>query len=133
MRCKTTRRRLSNHRAAEEQGSFILKRTRLPGHHHLKSRALGNYISSTGQASDSTEALMQRKFPGPAILLTLVSGSACFLAGCGSSSGGGVPQQVATHLSVVAQNSAVAGAAVSVTVTALDASNNIVSTYSGTV
>jgi hypothetical protein len=53
------------------------------------------------------------------------------LANCGG--GGGNSQLVATHFSVTAQGNAIAGTAFMITVTALDASNNVVATYSGTV
>ena len=57
----------------------------------------------------------------------------CFSNGCGGASGGGTPQLTATHFSLTAQGNAVAGTAFKITVTALDASNNTVNTYSGTV
>ena len=50
-------------------------------------------------------------------------------AGCG----GGGGQLTATHFSVSAQGNAIVGTAFNFTVTALDASNNTVTTYSGTV
>ena len=43
------------------------------------------------------------------------------------------PPPSATHFSVTAPSTATAGTAVSFTVTALDASNNVVTSYSGTV
>jgi hypothetical protein len=55
-----------------------------------------------------------------------------FLNACGGSSGGG-SQLAATHLSVTAPATAAAGTAFQVTVTALDATNSTVTTYSGTV
>jgi uncharacterized membrane protein len=55
------------------------------------------------------------------------------LSGCGGASGGGMTQLTATHFSITAQGNAVAGMAFKITVTALDASNNTVTTYSGTV
>ena len=55
------------------------------------------------------------------------------LSGCGAASGGGMTQLTATHFSVTAMANAVAGTSFKITVTALDASNNMVSTYSGTV
>jgi probable HAF family extracellular repeat protein len=66
------------------------------------------------------------------LVLTLVS---CLhlLSGCGGASGGGMTQSAATHFSITAQANAVAGTAFKITVTALDASNNTVTTYSGTV
>jgi hypothetical protein len=65
----------------------------------------------------------------------------CLLYGCGGSSGSSgsstpppPPPPLATHFSVVpAQAGETAGTAFDVTVTALDASNNVVSSYSGTV
>src|SRR5271155_996222 len=54
-----------------------------------------------------------------------------FHAGCGGGGGGG--QLTATHFSVSAQGNAIVGTAFNFTVTALDASNNTVTTYSGTV
>lgn len=66
--------------------------------------------------------------------ISLVLGLVCclrFLGGCGS--GGGMVHPVATHLSVVAQSNAVVGTAFQFTVTALDASNNIVANYTGMV
>lgn len=64
------------------------------------------------------------------LILLLVCGVR-LLSSCGG--GGGNPQLAATHFSVIAQGNAVAGAALKITATALDASNNIVTTYSGTV
>jgi len=66
----------------------------------------------------------------------LVLFGACLLGGCGG--GGGTsytppPAGPATHFSVMAQATATAGIAFSFTVTALDASNKQVPTYSGTV
>ena len=56
------------------------------------------------------------------------------LSACGGgASGGGTPQLTATHFSITAQGNAVAGTAFNIMVTALDAANNTVSTYSGTV
>jgi hypothetical protein len=59
----------------------------------------------------------------------------CLLYGCSSSGNGSStqPPGPATHFSVVAQANANAGTAFNITVTAQDASNNQVSTYSGTV
>jgi len=58
----------------------------------------------------------------------------CFLSACGGSGlSAPPPPPSATHLSVTAPATATVGTAVSVTVTALDASNNTVTTYSGTV
>jgi hypothetical protein len=55
-----------------------------------------------------------------------------FLNACGGG-GGGVTHQVTNHFSVVTSSSAIAGTPVNFTVTALDASNNTVTTYPGTV
>jgi len=64
-------------------------------------------------------------------LLLLVSVySLCLLSACG---GGGSTLLSATHLSVTAPATATAGTAFNFTVTALDASNKTVTTYSGTV
>ncbi|HKN70900.1 MAG TPA: FG-GAP-like repeat-containing protein [Terriglobales bacterium] len=60
----------------------------------------------------------------------------CLLYGCGGGGSGSStpPPIVATHFSVVpAQTNTTAGTAFNVTVTALDASNNMVSNYAGTV
>jgi hypothetical protein len=65
-------------------------------------------------------------------LLVLISiCSLCLFHGCGA--GSTTPPNVATHFSVAAPASAATGIPFSVTVTALDASNNRVSSYSGTV
>jgi probable HAF family extracellular repeat protein len=64
----------------------------------------------------------------------------CFglVSGCGgaaagnNNSGGGGSQQTATHFSVTTVSSAPSGAAINLTVTALDATNNVVPAYSGT-
>jgi hypothetical protein len=58
---------------------------------------------------------------------------AVFLAACGGGSSSPPPAPVATHLSIAAPASVAAGTAFNVTVTALDASNNAVTGYSGTV
>ena len=65
-------------------------------------------------------------------VLALISISClCFLNGCGTASR---PQLVATHFSVTtASTSQIAGTPFNITVTALDASNVLVSTYAGTV
>jgi len=59
----------------------------------------------------------------------------CLLYGCGGGgSGSSTPSPPATHFSVVpAQANETAGTAFNVTVTALDASNNVVNSYAGTV
>jgi hypothetical protein len=60
--------------------------------------------------------------------------SLCLLNGCGSGSSSPPPPPVTTHFSVTAPTSAqTAGAAFNFTVTALDASNGLVSGYAGTV
>jgi VCBS repeat protein/centrosomal CEP192-like protein len=62
--------------------------------------------------------------------------SLCLLCGCGGSNSTQQPPPPpapATHFSVAAQATATAGIAVNFTVNALDASNNLVTTYSGTV
>src|SRR5579864_999672 len=61
--------------------------------------------------------------------------SLCLLCGCGSNSTQPPPPPApATHFSVTAQaNAATAGIALNFTVSALDASNNLATTYSGTV
>lgn len=64
------------------------------------------------------------------LLLLIAAFSFCLLHACG---GGSAPPPPVTHFSVTASASATAGTAFSFTVTALDASNNTVSTYSGTV
>jgi predicted RNA methylase len=57
----------------------------------------------------------------------------CLLNGCGGSSGSSTPPPfVATHFSVNAPATAIAGTGINITVTALDASNNTVTSYSGT-
>jgi hypothetical protein len=67
-------------------------------------------------------------------LLLLVSVcSLCLLNACSGSGGSTPPNHAATHFSVTAPATATAGTAFNFTVTALDASNNIVTTYSGTV
>jgi probable HAF family extracellular repeat protein len=55
------------------------------------------------------------------------------LSACGGGASGGGTPLTATHFSVTAQGNAVAGTAFNITVTALDAANNTVTTYSGTV
>jgi hypothetical protein len=65
------------------------------------------------------------------LFLILVSGS-CVLSACGGA-GSTPPVLPATHFSVTAPAAVVAGTAFKVTVTALDASNNVVDSYSGTV
>ncbi len=58
----------------------------------------------------------------------------CFLGGCGTNSVSPAPLPTVTHFSLIAATStATAGTAFQITVTALDASNNVVSSYSGTV
>ena len=57
--------------------------------------------------------------------------SLCLLSACGG--GGGGSQLVVTHFSVIAPTNTTAGTAFNFTVTALDASNNVVTNYSGIV
>jgi uncharacterized membrane protein len=64
------------------------------------------------------------------VLLLFAILTMCVCTACG---GGGVAQLVTTHLSLTAQGNAVAGASFKILVTALDASNNTVTAYSGTV
>ena len=69
------------------------------------------------------------------LLLTLIS-SLCLLNACGgggSSSGGGGGNLAATHFSVTAPATASGGSNFNITVTALDAANNLATGYSGTV
>jgi hypothetical protein len=56
--------------------------------------------------------------------------ASCFLAACGGSTG--IHIGPATHFSVGAPTTTTAGIALGVTVTVLDASNNVVTSYSGT-
>src|ERR1700719_1419037 len=65
------------------------------------------------------------------LLLTVSISALCALSACGGNSGGGT--QAATHFSVTAPATATAGMTVSFMVTALDAANNVVTRYSGTV
>jgi hypothetical protein len=67
------------------------------------------------------------------LLLLFFVGSLCLLNACSGSGGSTPPVLTATHFSVTAPATATAGTAFNFTVTALDASNNIVTTYSGTV
>jgi len=55
----------------------------------------------------------------------------CVLTACGSGATGG--SQTATHFSIAAPATATAGTAISLSVNALDASNNVTVSYSGTV
>ena len=55
----------------------------------------------------------------------------CVLTACSSGATGG--SQTATHFSIAAPATATAGTAISLSVNALDASNNVVTRYSGTV
>jgi hypothetical protein len=64
------------------------------------------------------------------LLLLITIHSLCLLSACG---GGTTTPPPATHLSVTAPAAAAAGTAFNFTVTALDASNNVATTYSGTV
>ena len=63
------------------------------------------------------------------VLLTAICGL-CFLGACG---GGGGRSMAATHFSITVPSTATVGTAFSFTVTALDSSNNVATTYSGTV
>jgi hypothetical protein len=66
------------------------------------------------------------------LLLLISISSLCLLSACNSSST--PPPPMATHFSVTpAANTATAGASINFTVTALDATNAVVPTYSGTV
>ena len=67
------------------------------------------------------------------LLLLLSICSLCLLDGCGGGSSNQPPPPVATHLSVTAPGTASAGSSFNLTVIALDAANNEVSGYSGTV
>ncbi len=69
-------------------------------------------------------------------LLSVLIVSACLLNACGggsASSPSPVSTAAGTHFAVSAPQSATGGTAFNFTVTALDASNNVVSSYSGTV
>jgi len=57
----------------------------------------------------------------------------CLLTACGDGGSSGSPLDPATHLSVTAPAMATAGKAFEITVTALDAANDVVAGYSGTV
>jgi hypothetical protein len=65
------------------------------------------------------------------LLLLMLSCSSFLLDGCGA----GNPPPVATHLAVIPSSASapIAGTPTSITVNALDASNNVVTSYSGTV
>lgn len=68
------------------------------------------------------------------LLLLIWISSLCLLCACGSDSGGSTPPvHTATHFAFTAPATAVAGTTFSFTVTALDASNNTVTSYSGMV
>jgi hypothetical protein len=64
------------------------------------------------------------------LVLLIIIHSLCLLSACG---GGSTGSLVATHFSVTAPATAAPGTAFNFTVTALDASNNVVASYSGTV
>jgi hypothetical protein len=66
------------------------------------------------------------------LLLSISAGTLCLLNGCGTSAPP-PPPPVATHFSVTAPAAVTAGTAFNVTVSALDASNSVVTGYSGTV
>jgi hypothetical protein len=71
-----------------------------------------------------------RKF----LLLLLLASSLSLVGGCGGSGSGNTSGgQSTTHFSVTALATATAGSALNFTVTALDATNNAVASYSGTV
>jgi hypothetical protein len=72
---------------------------------------------------------MKKRF----LILSLACGSLLLHACGGGSAGGNGGTSVTTHFSVTAPATATVGTVVNVTVTALDASNNTVTTYSGTV
>jgi hypothetical protein len=65
------------------------------------------------------------------LLLLLSICSLCLLDGCGG--GSSTPPPVATHFSLTAPATASAGSSFNLTVIALDAANNEVSSYLGTV
>lgn len=65
-------------------------------------------------------------------MLVVLFGS-LLLCACGGVNGGGGGQHAATHFSVSVPPSATAGSSFNITVTALDASNNTVNSYAGTV
>jgi hypothetical protein len=67
------------------------------------------------------------------LLLLISVCSLCLLNACGGSGGSTPPVLTATHFTVTAPATATAGTAFNFTVTALDASNNIVTSYSGIV
>ncbi len=66
------------------------------------------------------------------LLLLISVYGLCLLSACGGS-GGSTVQAPATHFSVSAPASATAGTAFQITVTALDAANDVATSYSGTV
>jgi hypothetical protein len=66
------------------------------------------------------------------LLLLISICSLCLLEGCGGSSSTPPPPLVATHLYVTAPATAFAGSSFNLTVIALDAASNEVSSYSGT-
>ena len=67
------------------------------------------------------------------LLLLILVCIFCLLNSCGGGGSTTPPPPVATHFSVTAPNTATIGSPFNVTVTALDGSNNMVSSYSGTV
>src|SRR5271157_3638956 len=67
------------------------------------------------------------------LLFLLFVCSLCFLSACGSGSSAPPPPPAAIHFSLTAPATAIAGTAFQVTVTSLDASNDVVTSYSGTV
>jgi len=66
------------------------------------------------------------------VVISLLVCNACS-SGAGASHGGGGSMLPATHLSVATQANSTVGTAFNFTVTALDASNNVVASYTGTV
>ena len=66
------------------------------------------------------------------LTLLIISFCSCLLAACGGGNATGVKAS-ATHLAVTASSTVTAGITFSITVQALDASNNIVATYAGVV
>src|SRR5580658_2464417 len=68
------------------------------------------------------------------LLLLIWISSLCLLCACDGGSGGSTPPvHTATHFAFTAPATAVAGTTFSFTATALDASNNTVTSYSGMV
>jgi len=74
---------------------------------------------------------MHTTLRGSRIAITILAALAS--SSCGGGSGTPPPPPAATHFSVVAQGGVNVGSTLQIKVTALDASNNIVTTYAGTV